>query len=53
MRTSIVKNDSLSVKHETSWEVKKADAEKTSSVQGTQKGPESRAQEIVENLGGG
>lgn len=47
------KNDRFVVKHEDGWAVKKAHAERASSVHDTQKEAEKRAKEIVENLGGG
>jgi hypothetical protein len=47
------KNDRFVVKHEDGWAVKKAGAERSSSVHDTQKAAETRAKEIVENLGGG
>lgn len=47
------KNDRFVVKHEDGWAVKKAGADRASSVHDTQKAAEHRAKEIVENLGGG
>ena len=49
----MAKNDRYVVKHEEGWAVKKAGAEKASSIHNTQKAAETRAKEIVENLGGG
>ena len=49
----MAKNDRYVVKHEEGWAVKKAGAEKASSIHDTQKAAETRAKEIVENLGGG
>lgn len=47
------KNDRFVVKHAEGWAVKKANAERASSVHDSQKEAEHRAKEIVENLGGG
>lgn len=47
------KNDRYVTKHSGGWAVKKSGASRASSVHGTQKEAESRAKEIVGNLGGG
>lgn len=47
------KNDRYVTKHNDGWAVKKPGAERASNVYGTQKQAESRAKEIVGNLGGG
>ena len=47
------KNDRYVTKHEGGWAVKRPGAERASNVYGTQKQAESRAKEIVSNLGGG
>lgn len=46
-------NDRYVVNHEDGWAVKKAGAERASSIHDTQKEAEKRAKQIVENLGGG
>lgn len=47
------KNDRYVVRHGDDWAVKKASAERASSIHGTQKEAESRAKDIVSGLGGG
>jgi len=46
-------NDRYVVKHPDGWAVKKPHAEKASDVTSTQKEAETRAKQIVNNLGGG
>ncbi len=47
------KNRRFVVNHPDGWAVKKPNAERASSVHSTQREAETRAKEIVENLGGG
>lgn len=47
------KNDRYVTKHDDGWAVKKPNAERASNVYSTQKQAETRAKEIVSNLGGG
>ena len=47
------KNDSYVAKHPDGWTAKGAGSEGASSVHSTQKAAETRAKEIVGNLGGG
>lgn len=47
------KNDRYVVRHEDGWAVKKAGAERSSGVYGTQLEAERHAKAIVGNLGGG
>ena len=49
----MTKNDRYVVKHEDGWAVKKAGAERASSVHDTQRDAERQAKETVGNLGGG
>lgn len=47
------KNDRYVIKHREGWAVKSPSANRSSSIHHTQKEAESRAKEIVSNLGGG
>ena len=49
----MAKNDRYVVKHEEGWAVKKAGAERASSVHDTQREAERAAKDTVRNLGGG
>lgn len=47
------KRDRYVVRHEDGWAVKKAGADRASSIHGTQQGAEQSAKNTVANLGGG
>jgi hypothetical protein len=53
MEAIMPKNDRYVTKHPDGWAVKGANADKASSIHTTQKEAESRAKQIVSNLGGG